>query len=185
MTNLKQLLIILAAVMVPASVLFAHHNTNSEFGWFDRPTMSVTGKVVKVTWGNPHVALSIESTGGDVSAGGKWHLVSHPLNIMGEYGLLRTDFAVGDTVTALGWQHQKGQPLIWLRAIQINDGPMRSAMRYTDMRDIARGELAAKKIVPPADLNGSDPLRAGEKVVAKLQEMGLLDDEGMVIWPPQ
>jgi hypothetical protein len=39
-------------------------------------------------------------------------------------------------------------------------------------------------IVPAANLNGSPPERAGADTVAKLAEMGLLDDKGLMIWPP-
>jgi hypothetical protein len=39
-------------------------------------------------------------------------------------------------------------------------------------------------IVPAANLNGSPPERAGPETVSKLSEMGLLDEDGMMIWPP-
>jgi hypothetical protein len=39
-------------------------------------------------------------------------------------------------------------------------------------------------IVPAANLNGSAPERAGADTVEKLREMGLLDEKGMMIWPP-
>ncbi len=77
-----------------------------------------------------------------------------------------------------------GAPMIWPRAIQVNDGPMRSNLRFTDMIDIAKGEFEAMNIVPAANLNGSPPDRAGTETVQKLAEMGLLDEQGLMIWPP-
>jgi len=62
---------------------------------------------------------------------------------------------------------------------------MRSNLRFTDMIDIANGTFESLNIVPPANLNGASPLRAGEEVAAKLAEMGLVDDDGNVIWPPR
>ena len=65
--------------------------------------------------------------------------------------------------------------MIWPRAIQVNDGPMRSNLRFTDMIDIAKGTFQDLNIVPAANLNGSAPERAGEETVQKLKEMGLLN----------
>jgi len=62
---------------------------------------------------------------------------------------------------------------------------MRSNLRFTDMIDIANGTFEAMNIQAPANLNGSPPVRAGEEVTAKLAEMGLLDENGNVIWPPR
>jgi hypothetical protein len=39
-------------------------------------------------------------------------------------------------------------------------------------------------IVPAANLNGSAPERAGAETVEKLRAMGLLDANGLMIWPP-
>ena len=176
--------LLLLSYFVANSVAFAHHNTQSEFGWFDVPTMSFEGKIIRVNWGNPHVSIDIESTGGDVPAGEKWRLVSHPINVMDAHGLLKDQFSEGDTMVATGWAHKRGQPLFWLRAVQVEDGPILSAMRYNDMQDIARGLLDEKGIIPAANLNGSAPQRSGPETVKKLAEMGLLDEDGNVIWPP-
>ena len=74
--------------------------------------------------------------------------------------------------------------MMWPRAIQINDGPMRSNLRFTDMIDIANDVFEEMNIVPAANLNGSSPSRAGADAVEKLRDLGLIDDEGLMIWPP-
>jgi hypothetical protein len=162
----------------------AHHNSQAEYGPFGSPTMVVEGVIVGIHWGNPHVSFDMETTGGEIPAGEKWRFESHPINIMIAYGFAREDFAVGDAVRIIGWKSLRGAPMIWPRAIQINDGPMRSNLRFTDMIDIAKGVFEEMNIVPAANLNGSPPQRAGAETVAKLAEMGLLDEDGLMIWPP-
>ena len=178
------MLICLALAMTVSSAPQAHHNSQAEYGPFGSPTMYVEGVIVDVHWGNPHVSFDLETTGGEIPAGEHWRFESHPINIMIAYGFAREDFAVGDHVRIIGWKSLRGAPMIWPRAIQVNDGPMRSNLRFTDMIDIAKGTFEDMNIVPAANLNGSAPERAGPETVAKLREMGLLDEKGMMIWPP-
>ena len=98
---------------------------------------------------------------------------------------MAADFAVGDKLKVYGWTHVRNQPLIWMRAIQANDGPMRSIMRFTDMIDIANGVFVEMNMEPAANLSGSPPGRAGSESAAKLREMNLIDADGLMIWPPQ
>ena len=74
---------------------------------------------------------------------------------------------------------------MWPRAIRVNDGPLKSNLRFTDMIDIAKGRFEAMGIQPAANLDGSPPDRAGVETVEKLREMGLIDAEGRMIWPPR
>ena len=162
----------------------AHHSSQAEFGPFGSPTSYVEAKIVRINWGNPHISIDLAITGGAVPAGEHWRLVSHPVRIMEEYGFKQTDFAVVDTLKLITWLHVRQQPLLWPRAIQINDGPMRSNLRFTDMIDIANGVFDSLNIVAPLNLNGSPPARAGAETVEKLGKMGLLDANGLMIWPP-
>ncbi len=184
MRILTLLLLMLTIGLTPSSALPAHHNTQAEYGSFGSPTINVEGRIVRVIWGNPHIAIEIETTGGEVPAGEKWRIESHPIRIMEEYGFDRSDFAAGDSVKLIAWKHIRNVPMTWPRAIQINDGPMRSNLRFTDMIDIANGVFEDLNIVPAGNLNGSQPGRAGPDAVRKLSEMGLLDDDGLMIWPP-
>jgi len=168
-----------------AATVEAHHNSQAEYGPFGSETMYVEGTIVNIHWGNPHVSFDMKTTGGDIPAGENWRFESHPINIMIAYGFAREDFAVGDDVKIIGWKSVRGAPMIWPRAIQVNDGPMRSNLRFTDMIDIAKGVFEEMNIVPAANLNGSPPERAGSETVEKLAEMGLLDEDGLMIWPPR
>jgi hypothetical protein len=174
-----------AALVLQSSGVHAHHNSQAEFGAFGSDTIAVEGTIVNINWANPHISIDIRTTGGELPAGQNWRLVSHPVQIMNDYGFVREEFAVGDRVKLLGWKNVRGAPQIWPRAIQVNDGPMKSNLRFTDMIDIAKGVFESLHIQPAANLNGSPPARAGEETVAKLKEMGLIDDKGLMIWPPR
>ena len=175
---------VLSLWLAGAAGVHAHHNSQAEYGPFGSPTIYVEGTIVGITWTNPHISIDMQTTGGELSAGQNIRLVSHPIRIMEEYGFKREDFAAGDRVKLHGWTHLRNQPLIWPRAIQVNDGPMRSNLRFTDMIDIANGVFEAMNIVAPLNLNGSPPERAGAETVEKLRAMGLLDEDGLMIWPP-
>lgn len=163
----------------------AHHDSQAEFGAFGSDTIVVEGTIVDIHWGNPHISIDIRTTGGELPAGQNWRLVSHPVQIMNAYGFAQEEFAVGDSVKLLGWKNLRGAPQIWPRAIQVNDGPMKSNLRFTDMIDIAKGVFESMNIQPAANLNGSPPGRAGADTVAKLEQMGLIDENGLMIWPPR
>ena len=182
--NARSRLLVLAAASIAAVSASAHHSSQAEFGPFASPTVDVEAQIVDINWGNPHISMDLRITGGALPVGEHWRLVTHPVRIMEEYGFQRGDFAVGDTLKLKTWLHVRKQPLLWPRAIQVNDGPMRSNLRFTDMIDIARGVFDSLDIVAPLNLNGSPPARAGEETVKKLAEMGLLDDNGLMIWPP-
>lgn len=171
----------IAAMSVAAH---AHHNSQAEFGPFGSDTVYVEGTIVAINWANPHISIDIRTTGGELPAGENWRLVSHPVLIMLDYGFTREEFSEGDSVRLLGWKNLRGAPQIWPRAIQVNDGPLKSNLRFTDMIDIGKGVFESMGIQPAANLNGSPPARAGTETVQKLSEMGLLDDEGLMIWPP-
>jgi hypothetical protein len=184
MTTARTYLLAVAAWSIAAVPASAHHSSQAEFGPFGSPTTYVEARIVDIDWGNPHISMDLEVTGGALAAGEHWRLVSHPVRIMEEYGFKREDFAVGDTLKLRTWLHVRKQPLLWPRAIQVNDGPMRSNLRFTDMIDIANGVFDSLNIVAPLNLNGSPPGRAGPETVKKLGEMGLLDANGQMIWPP-
>ncbi len=172
------------ATVFCTSTLFAHHSSTAQFGEFGSNTKTFEGTIVDIKWGNPHITMDVEITGGDLQPGSKWRLLSHPTNVQEAYGFTKEEFSVGDTIKIIGWLGLRNQPVFWPRAIQVNDGPLKSNLRYTDMIDIANGTFESMGIQPAANLNGSSPARAGEEAAKKLGEMGLLDASGNVIWPP-
>ena len=184
-TSAKAAAALFALTALPYAASEAHHNSQAEYGAFGSETMYVEGDIVGIHWSNPHVSFDMKTTGGDIPAGENWRFESHPIQIMNAYGFSKDEFHVGDHVRIIGWKNVRGAPMIWPRAIQINDGPMKSNLRFTDMIDIAKGTFADMHIQPAANLNGSPPERAGPDTVAKLREMGLIDQDGLMIWPPR
>lgn len=162
----------------------AHHNVPAEYGDVRGPTTYIEGKIVKVMWRNPHIFINIETSGGELPAGQNWRLTTHPVHIMQDtYGFTKEDFNVGDKVLVRGWLHILGQPLMQIRAIQVNDGPMRSTLRFADLREVVAGTFKSFGIAPTPTLDGSDPGRTGEETVSKLRELGWIDENGMVSIP--
>ncbi len=181
------LIVSLAAVFFAGAPALAHHNTQAEYGEFGSNFIRVQGTITDIKWGNPHIAIKITVTGGDLPAeeiGQTWQVNDHPIATMVAYGFTKEEFNVGDKLDLLTWRHVRGTKHLWPRAIKVNDGPMKSNLRFTDMIDIANGTFAALGIQPSANLNGSSPVRAGADTVKKLGEMGLLDADGNMIWPP-
>lgn len=172
-------------VLVPA-LAGAHHSVPAEYGDSGTPTHYIEGTVSRVIWANPHIFINIVSSGGEVEAGENWRLTTHPINIMeGTYGFLSDDFQEGDEVRVYGWFHLRGQPLFQIRAISVNDGPMQSTLRFSDLRDIVKGTLSGQQIIPTTNINGTSPARAGAETVQALGEMGYLDDNGNVNLPDE
>jgi len=164
----------------------AHHNTQAEYGAFGSNFITVDGIIRDIRWGNPHIQIDIEVTGGDLPAseiGKIWVVNDHPINVMTAYGFSKDEFNIGDHLHLLTWRHVRGINHLWPRAIQVNDGPLKSNLRFTDMIDIAKGTFASLGITPAANLNGSSPERAGATTVKKLGELGYLDGDGNMIWP--
>ena len=179
--RIRVVALVLAGACSPA---LAHHNTQTEFGPFGSETIAFEAAIIAIRWANPHITMDVEITGGELEAGRKMRLVSHPVHIQEQYGFSSDEFAIGDSIRVIGWTHLKGQPLFWPRAVQVNDGPMKSNLRFTDMIDIVNGTFEAMNILPAANLPGSPPGRAGQEAARKLGEMGLLDEDGLMIWPP-
>jgi len=183
---MKKTVIFLSLLALFSLQGMAHHNTQAEYGAFGSEFITVDGIIRDIHWANPHIQVSLEVTGGGLPAsetGKTWVMNSHPINIMIAYGFTKEEFQIGDRVHLLTWRHVRGINHLWPRAIQVNDGPLKSNLRYTDMIDIADGSFDALGITPAANLNGSSPQRSGLETVRKLEDLGYLDAEGNMIWP--
>ena len=179
-------LALLGLAFTISAVALAHHSVPAEYGDSGTPTHYIEGTVARVMWGNPHIFINIVTSGGEVPAGENWRLTTHPINVMEQtYGFAADDFAEGDRVRVHGWFHLRGQPLFQIRAISVNDGPMLSTLRFSDLRDIVNGTLQGKQIVPTRNINGTSPGRAGPEAVAGLRELGYLDADGNVNLPDE
>lgn len=176
--------VFLFLISLCTSQAIAHHNVTSEYG-SDSPLIRVEGEIVEMQWFNPHVAIFIETTGGDLGAAKLFRVNSHPVNIMTDtYGMTEDEFKVGDQVEIYGRAHIRGMPQIWMRAVSVNDGPMRSAVAHRDLQDLLSGDLGRLGIVPAPSLDGSIVnRRIDEQGVARLKELGIVDENNRVRLP--
>jgi hypothetical protein len=96
----KLLIIILGiGVMVSAMPLFAHHSVSAEFD--TTKTITFTGPVKAVEWGNPHIYTQVEAK----DASGKVHIYrveGGPPNSLYRAGWRSTTLKVGQIVTVTG-----------------------------------------------------------------------------------
>lgn len=155
-------LIVAALLVVVAPIAFAHHAITAEYPGSSTPTLEMIGEVTKVRWRAPHVEVYVHVTGGDLTAGEDWVVNSHSPGLLARtYGIMPGEVKVGDKIRFKGWRSRFSVPRFHMRAISINDGPLRSTLRPADSRDIANGTLG--EIIAAPGLDSGAPLQAGEQ----------------------
>ena len=93
-----------------------HHAFAAEFD-AHRP-VAVSGKVVKVTWLNPHARFSIRSD----SAQGTWEFVLGSPNVLIRQGWSRTTLKEGDVVSVSGYLAKDGSHTAAARVVRTAAG---------------------------------------------------------------
>jgi hypothetical protein len=99
MTRKLLLLILGIGVMVSAMPVFAHHSVSAEFD--TTKTITFTGQVKAVEWGNPHIYTQVEAK----DPSGKVHLYrveGGPPNSLYRSGWRKDTLKIGQTVTVTG-----------------------------------------------------------------------------------
>ena len=92
-----RLLILLAAVLLPASLANAHHS----FAEFDQDrTIEVAGTLTDVVWQNPHVKLRVQST--DRGKAVIWDIECHSVGILSRSNVDVKTLKIGDQVKVAG-----------------------------------------------------------------------------------
>lgn len=162
MTRIRIIKVMLAAAAVSiAPLAVAHHAITAEYPGSSTPTSEMVGEVTKVRWRAPHVEVYVNVTGGNIDSG-DWIVNSHAPGLLARtYGIMPDDVKVGDTVRILGWKSRFNVPRFHMRAIQVNDGPLRSTLRPADQRAIADDALG--DVVPAPGLDSGVPLQPGER----------------------
>lgn len=97
MLKTRVLSAVLAAALVPASVL-AHHGWSSYHE--DKP-LTVDGTIAESTYGNPHGTAKLQTTEKT------WDVVLAPPSRMQARGLTEAMLAKGTKVKVLGYQHKQ------------------------------------------------------------------------------
>jgi hypothetical protein len=118
MKNWKSWIWALIGMMVAAMPLPAHHSFAAQYD-AEKP-ITLTGKVTKVEWMNPHAKFYI-----DVDANGAttdWELELGSPNALMRQGWTRNSLKSGDVVTVKGFLAKDGSHLANATDIVLSDG---------------------------------------------------------------
>lgn len=109
-----------AAVMLATAPVRAHHSFAAEY---DSKTMiTVTGKISKVEWTNPHAYVYVDATD---AASGKvttWALEGYPPNTLKRTGFPRDILKLGDVITVTAYKSKDGSNSGAGREVTFPDG---------------------------------------------------------------
>ncbi len=107
-------------VLLAAIPLVAHHSITAEFD--TSKSFTVKGTLTRIEWVNPHayVYLDAKEDGGTVTS---YSFETGPPGNLRRSGILRTMFAVGDSVTIDAWAAKDGSKHLGLvKAFHFADG---------------------------------------------------------------
>jgi hypothetical protein len=111
---------LLAAWLVPVIPLLAHHSFGAEYD-ADKP-ITLTGKVTKIEWTNPHSYLFLDVTD-DRGIVTSWKFEGYPPTALYRTGWKRdVTMKPGDRVTVFGWRSRDDTNLAHSREITFADG---------------------------------------------------------------
>ena len=117
----RRLMLFLAAcgwvlIVAPAA---AHHST----AMYDTQNpVTVTGKVVKVEWTNPHAFIYLEVKDEKTGKTTAWEVELMSLNHLRSYGWTSKTVKVGDMVYATGSPAKSGAPSMIANRVKLPDG---------------------------------------------------------------
>jgi hypothetical protein len=103
--------------------MWAHHSFAAEYD--SSQVLTLTGKITKVEWTNPHIYIHI-----DVEQGGKvtpWALEGYPPNTLKRTGFTRNMLKEGDTVTITAYKAKDATNTGAGREITFPDGSKKFA----------------------------------------------------------
>ena len=109
-------LLTLCALLIAVAPLGAHHSTAMYSG-----TKTVTGKVVKFEWTNPHAHIFIE-TKDEKGNTVVWDVEMMSLNHLRSYGWTAKTVKAGDTISATGIIAKSGDPAMIASRMKLADG---------------------------------------------------------------
>ena len=109
-------LLVVCASLLMAGPLSAHHSTAMYTG-----SKTVTGKVLKFDWTNPHAHVYIE-TKDEKGNTVVWDCEMMSLNHLRSYGWTSKTVKVGDVISATGAFAKSGDPTMIASRMKLADG---------------------------------------------------------------
>jgi hypothetical protein len=113
--QLKHLPLVLALALGLAVPGRAHHSFAAEYD--SNSMMTVTGKVTKVEWTNPHIYVHLTDAQGTT-----WALEGYPPNTLKRTGFPRDILKLGDTLTITAYKSKDGSHTGAGREVTFPDG---------------------------------------------------------------
>src|ERR1044071_9486338 len=107
-------------VLVTTTPLSAHHSTTMYN--MASPT-TVTGKVTRLEWTNPHAHIYLEAKSKDGKTV-EWDIEMMSLNHLKSYGWSRDTVKEGDVISCTGGAAKSGDPAMLSSLIKLGDGRM-------------------------------------------------------------
>ncbi|MCU1335478.1 MAG: hypothetical protein JWO19_1059 [Bryobacterales bacterium] len=110
----------IAAVLIVAGSLWAHHSTSAVFDMGKK--VQVTGTLTKVEWINPHISIFMEARG--EHGVDTWHFEGSPPAWFRRVGVNKSDIAKaqGQMITVDGVRAKDGSLYGYLQKITFADG---------------------------------------------------------------
>jgi len=93
-------LILGVGVLVSAAPVVAHHSVSAEFD--TTKTITFTGKVKEVNWGNPHIYTSVEANDPDSGKPTVFRVEGAAPNALFRQGWRKDTLKIGETVKVTG-----------------------------------------------------------------------------------
>jgi DNA/RNA endonuclease YhcR with UshA esterase domain len=100
MTRKLLALVLGVGVLVSAAPIVAHHSVSAEFD--TTKTVTFTGKVTEVNWGNPHIYTSVEATDPDTGKVTVFKVEGGAPNALFRNGWRKDTLKIGETVSVTG-----------------------------------------------------------------------------------
>jgi len=117
--GIRMISLIACASLVAAAPVLAHHSFAGEYD--STKPITLTGKVTKVEWTNPHARFYIDVKGDD-GATTNWNLELASPNVLKRQGWSSTSLKEGDVVTVEGSLARSGAKMANARLVTLADG---------------------------------------------------------------
>jgi hypothetical protein len=110
---------LLAAVLLAAIPVLAHHSFAAEFD--TNKKVKFSGKLTGMKWANPHAWIYVDVVGQDGKVT-NWALEMSAANSLLRNGWRKEDLPVGAVLLVEGWQARNGSPTANITSVTFTDG---------------------------------------------------------------
>jgi hypothetical protein len=117
--KVRMISLVACASLVVATPVLAHHSFSGEYD--STKPVTLTGKVTKVEWTNPHARFYIDVKGDDGKTT-NWNLELASPNVLKRQGWASSSLKEGDVVTVEGSLARSGAKMANARVVTLADG---------------------------------------------------------------